>query len=40
VIFGPGDLSLAHTADESIAVEELVTGARTYARIFASFLGG
>jgi acetylornithine deacetylase/succinyl-diaminopimelate desuccinylase family protein len=39
VIFGPGDLSLAHTADESIGVEELVTGARTYARIFASFLG-
>jgi len=39
VIFGPGDLSLAHTADESIAVDELVTGARTYARIFASFLG-
>ena len=39
VIFGPGDLSLAHTADESIGVDELVTGARTYARIFASFLG-
>jgi acetylornithine deacetylase/succinyl-diaminopimelate desuccinylase-like protein len=40
VIFGPGDLSVAHTADESIDIEEMVTGARTYARIFASFLGG
>jgi acetylornithine deacetylase/succinyl-diaminopimelate desuccinylase family protein len=39
VIFGPGDLSVAHTADEWIGVDELVTGARTYARIFASFLG-
>jgi acetylornithine deacetylase/succinyl-diaminopimelate desuccinylase len=39
VIFGPGDLSVAHTADEWIGVDELITGARTYARIFASFLG-
>ena len=39
VIFGPGDLAVAHTANESIAVDDLVTGARTYARIFASFLG-
>ncbi len=39
VIFGPGDLSVAHTAHEWIDVDELVTGARTYARIFASFLG-
>lgn len=39
VIFGPGDLSVAHTADEWIDVEEMVTGARIYARIFASFLG-
>jgi succinyl-diaminopimelate desuccinylase len=39
VIFGPGDLSVAHTADEWIDVDEMVTGARTYARIFASFLG-
>ncbi len=38
VIFGPGDLSVAHTADEWIDVKEMVTGARTYARIFASFL--
>jgi succinyl-diaminopimelate desuccinylase len=39
VIFGPGDLSVAHTADEWIGLDELVTGARTYARVFASFLG-
>jgi acetylornithine deacetylase/succinyl-diaminopimelate desuccinylase-like protein len=39
VIFGPGSLSVAHTADEWIGVDDLVTGARTYARIFASFLG-
>jgi acetylornithine deacetylase/succinyl-diaminopimelate desuccinylase-like protein len=39
VIFGPGTLSVAHAADEWIGVDELVTGARTYARIFASFLG-
>jgi succinyl-diaminopimelate desuccinylase len=39
VIFGPGDLSVAHTADEWIGVDDLVAGARAYARIFASFLG-
>jgi acetylornithine deacetylase/succinyl-diaminopimelate desuccinylase-like protein len=39
VIFGPGDLSVAHTADEWIGVDDLVAGARTYARLFASFLG-
>jgi acetylornithine deacetylase/succinyl-diaminopimelate desuccinylase family protein len=38
VILGPGSLTVAHTANESIAVDELVTGARVYARIFASFL--
>jgi acetylornithine deacetylase/succinyl-diaminopimelate desuccinylase-like protein len=38
VILGPGSLSVAHTANESIEVEELITGARTYARIFASFV--
>jgi acetylornithine deacetylase/succinyl-diaminopimelate desuccinylase-like protein len=39
VILGPGSLSLAHTADESIGMDELVTGARVYARIFAGYLG-
>ena len=35
---GPGSLAVAHTANESIDVEELVAGARIYARIFATFL--
>jgi succinyl-diaminopimelate desuccinylase len=39
VILGPGSLTVAHTANESIDVHELVSGARTYARIFAGFLG-
>ncbi|HSH32406.1 MAG TPA: M20/M25/M40 family metallo-hydrolase, partial [Actinomycetota bacterium] len=39
VILGPGSLTVAHTAGESIDVDELVAGARSYARIFATFLG-
>jgi acetylornithine deacetylase/succinyl-diaminopimelate desuccinylase family protein len=39
VIFGPGSLTLAHTADEWIGVDELLLGARIYARIFAEVLG-
>jgi acetylornithine deacetylase/succinyl-diaminopimelate desuccinylase-like protein len=39
VILGPGSLSVAHAADEWIDLNELVTGARIYARMFASFLG-
>jgi acetylornithine deacetylase/succinyl-diaminopimelate desuccinylase family protein len=39
IIFGPGSLTVAHTADEWVPVEELVTGARAYARIFAGFCG-
>jgi acetylornithine deacetylase/succinyl-diaminopimelate desuccinylase-like protein len=39
VILGPGSLSVAHTANESIGTDELVSGARAYARIFAAFLG-
>jgi succinyl-diaminopimelate desuccinylase len=38
VILGPGSLTVAHTANESIDVEELVAGARVYARIFAAYL--
>ena len=40
VILGPGSLTVAHTAGESIDVDELVAGARSYARIFTTFLGG
>jgi succinyl-diaminopimelate desuccinylase len=39
VIAGPGSLSLAHTANESIGVAEMVDAARAYARIFVGFLG-
>ena len=40
VIFGPGSLSVAHTANEWIAVDDLVVAARIYARIFAGVLAG
>ncbi len=39
VILGPGSLSVAHTANESVQVADLVDAARVYARIFVSFLG-
>jgi acetylornithine deacetylase/succinyl-diaminopimelate desuccinylase len=39
VIAGPGSLSLAHTANESIALSEMVVAARAYARMFVGFLG-
>jgi succinyl-diaminopimelate desuccinylase len=39
VIAGPGSLSLAHAANESIGVDELVIAARTYARTFVGYLG-
>jgi acetylornithine deacetylase/succinyl-diaminopimelate desuccinylase len=39
VILGPGSLSLAHTANESVPIADLVTAARIYARMFAAFCG-
>lgn len=39
VILGPGSLQVAHTADEWVAVEDLVAAARAYARIAVAFLG-
>ncbi|MGZ5292502.1 MAG: M20 family metallopeptidase [Actinomycetota bacterium] len=39
VILGPGSLSVAHTADESVPVTELVAAARAYARIAVGFCG-
>ena len=39
VILGPGSLSVAHTANESVEVDELVAAARIYARVFVRFLG-
>ena len=40
VIFGPGSLSVAHTANEWVGVDDLVVAARIYARIFAGVLAG
>jgi len=39
VILGPGSLSVAHAADEWVNVDEMVSAARAYARIFVAFLG-
>lgn len=39
VILGPGSLTVAHTANESVPVDDLVAAARIYARIFVAFLG-
>ncbi len=33
IIIGPGDIAVAHTADESIAVDELLAGAEAYVRL-------
>lgn len=39
-VFGPGEIALAHTARESIDLEELRRGALAYALAFADLLGG
>jgi acetylornithine deacetylase/succinyl-diaminopimelate desuccinylase family protein len=39
VILGPGSLDVAHTADEWVAVDDLLAAARIYARVFLGFLG-
>ena len=39
VILGPGSITVAHTADEWVAVDELTAAARAYARLFVGFLG-
>jgi acetylornithine deacetylase len=33
IVFGPGDIDQAHTADEWIAVEEMATAASVYAQL-------
>ena len=38
VICGPGSLTVAHAANESVRFDDLVTGARAYARMFAAYL--
>ncbi len=37
--FGPGDLGRAHAPDEWIGVDELVLGARAYARAICAWCG-
>jgi acetylornithine deacetylase/succinyl-diaminopimelate desuccinylase family protein len=39
VILGPGSMTVAHTADEWVTVDELAIAARAYARLFVGFLG-
>ncbi len=39
-VFGPGEIALAHTARESIDLDELRHGALAYALAFADLLGG
>lgn len=39
VVFGPGDLRVAHTSNEHVPVVDLVSAARVYARSFVGFLG-
>ncbi|HRJ71155.1 MAG TPA: M20 family metallopeptidase [Terrimicrobiaceae bacterium] len=38
VVFGPGDIAHAHTADESIAIEDLARGVAGYVRIAQALL--
>lgn len=40
IILGPGDLALAHSADESIALEEVYQAAEIYAMAAVRFLEG
>ena len=39
IILGPGSLGVAHTANESVEIAQLVAAARVYARVFVGFLG-
>ncbi|WP_033295514.1 M20 family metallopeptidase [Amycolatopsis jejuensis] len=39
VVFGPGDLAVAHTVDEYVEVDALVTAVGVYAGLFAGFAG-
>jgi acetylornithine deacetylase/succinyl-diaminopimelate desuccinylase-like protein len=36
---GPGDLSRAHAPDEWVGVDELIAGARVYARLITGWCG-
>jgi succinyl-diaminopimelate desuccinylase len=40
IILGPGSLGVAHTANESVEIAQLVAADRVYARVFTRFLDG
>jgi acetylornithine deacetylase/succinyl-diaminopimelate desuccinylase len=37
VVFGPGDLALAHTEEEHIAIDDLMNGMDIYCRLVQRF---
>jgi acetylornithine deacetylase/succinyl-diaminopimelate desuccinylase family protein len=39
LVFGPGDLDVAHTVDEYVEVDALLAAVGVYAHLFASFTG-
>ncbi|WP_134729954.1 M20 family metallopeptidase [Amycolatopsis nivea] len=39
VVYGPGSMTVAHTADEYVPVAELTAAARAFARLYAGFRG-
>lgn len=39
VVLGPGELGVAHTVDEYVEVDSLLTAVAVYAHLFASFTG-
>ncbi len=40
ILFGPGDPEVAHTADESVDLDEFMTAAKFYAMLGQKALGG
>ena len=39
VLYGPGDVALAHSPDESVPIEELVIATRTLVTLLATVCG-
>lgn len=39
VVYGPGSMTVAHTADEYVPIPDLTAAARTFATTFATFTG-
>jgi acetylornithine deacetylase/succinyl-diaminopimelate desuccinylase-like protein len=40
IVLGPGDIGLAHTAKESVELQEVEQAACAYALAFSKLLGG